>query len=273
MIRELLVFGRRTEGERGGTFVGFHSGGKTQSQRIWTLYGALFVVPLTLLFDSPARAQRLCGHLRNSTGQDFGWINSFKPPAKGAQEDVEDLKAVVDRVRTVTREDCREANTQKVPDLRHVFDKGLRNLDGLLRPNDLVALEDFFSANLWSEVECVVHELKERFDRPRPFRRDASVENHQVRCMPPHRSASYPSGHAALARIGALLLVHLFPQQEKLWMSLGNRGGELRMLAGLHHPSDIRDGQEIADRVFKILLETPSFQVALNGLKEKLARP
>ena len=93
--------------------------------------------------------------------------------------------------------------------------------------------------------------FKNRYTRPRPYTADESI----VPCIPPPGGdLSYPSTHAALGTVGGCVLAKTFPTKAKQLATRGALIGDLRVVVGVHHPTDVKAGQtlgqEICDRLF-----------------------
>ena len=81
--------------------------------------------------------------------------------------------------------------------------------------------------------------LKRHFARPRPYAEDPRIKP-AVRLEP---SFAYPSGHSAWGVVTAAILAELEPARRDLILARGREVGNDRVLAGVHHPSDVVAGQ------------------------------
>lgn len=194
-------------------------------------------------------------------------ISKFNPPILNSKADKEDLNKVLRRIRKTTKTECANASTQAIPDVTSVFGQSLSQSLKLTQ-EQISLINDFFINFLWVEVDYFVHEIKEKSNRQRPFLRNSEIATHQKNCMPSHPSTSYLSGHAALSRLGAHFLRDLFPRSN--WFSLSNQAAQNRVLAGLHHPTDIQDGIKLADEVYSLVKKNSSYQEQLKELKKQL---
>ncbi len=89
-------------------------------------------------------------------------------------------------------------------------------------------------------------EAKEVWPRQRPF-----LELGHPICIPEARdrlarSASYPSGHAAIGWGVALVLSELVPARAEAILARGLAYGQSRVLCGVHWPTDVEAGQRVA---------------------------
>ena len=97
---------------------------------------------------------------------------------------------------------------------------------------------------------------KNHFLRKRPAAEDPriqiAVENED--------SPSYPSGHATRGIVFATIIAQLAPQQRAALLERGREIGWDRVIAGVHHPSDIIAGRVVGQAVARALLASPQFQ-------------
>ncbi len=106
---------------------------------------------------------------------------------------------------------------------------------------------------------AIVEPIKAHFSRQRPYQIDPRIKP----CIPLDPTAGYPSGHAARTRILALTLAEIFPDQKSQLLSLADRIPQLRIMAGLHFPSDIAAGKLIGEKIFEAMTQSPAYQSAL----------
>jgi membrane-associated phospholipid phosphatase len=79
----------------------------------------------------------------------------------------------------------------------------------------------------------------------RPFQLDPEFRT--VVTTPNH--PSYPAAHACYSMTSATVLAHLFPRDAAALMALARDSGNSRIWGGLHYPSDVAAGQQLAERV------------------------
>ena len=85
--------------------------------------------------------------------------------------------------------------------------------------------------------------------------------------------ASYPSARAASSRVWALLLADIFPQRRDALISQAERSASLRLLAGVHFPSDIAAGRLVGSAAYAWLKTNGHFREALEMAKRDSASP
>lgn len=193
----------------------------------------------------------------------------YNPPVPDSAADRADLQKVLERTRRTTDEECRKARSQYNPSVKYVFGNPLRTVLKLNK-EAIDAIDRFFSQNVFPQVDYFVYDVKERTNRPRPFLRNEEIHAHLMKCMKPHSASSYFSGHASLARAGARLLIDLYPQYKNIWDQEALQAGENRVLAGLHHYTDVQDGARFADELYDLMKRKRSYQNDLRQLKTEL---
>ncbi len=81
---------------------------------------------------------------------------------------------------------------------------------------------------------------------------------------------SYPSARATSSAVWALLLSQLWPDRRAALQAQAARTAHLRVLAGLHFPSDIEASQALATAVWRILQRNPVFVAELNAARREV---
>ena len=79
----------------------------------------------------------------------------------------------------------------------------------------------------------------------RPFQLDPEFRT----VFPTPNHPSYPAAHACFSVTAALVLGHLFPRDAPALAALGREAGDSRVWAGIHYPSDVVAGHQLAERV------------------------
>jgi acid phosphatase (class A) len=133
--------------------------------------------------------------------------------------------------------------------------------------------ENFTSANLprttellkeiLTETRVIVLAAKARWDRTRPYLREAGVEPSVAR----PKNSSYPSGHSADAAIWAGIFAAAFPEYAK---ALDREVHEVmwsRVLGGAHYPSDTEAGKIFGDAIVQELLKNPTTKRAIAEIR------
>jgi acid phosphatase (class A) len=183
------------------------------------------------------------------------------PPAPGSSESAKDYAELLKLQASRTPEECSVAAAQAAPDLQSLFAGS-----GILSAPELSASAAFIdsASTLLSKITGF---FKKQYARPRPYDADPRVQP----CIPkPGGATSYPSTHAAAGVLDACLLAKLFPQRARILGSYGLHVGELRAIAGVHHPSDVAAGQDLGARVCERLLKEPDFRAELARVQASL---
>ena len=87
----------------------------------------------------------------------------------------------------------------------------------------------------------------------------------------PH-SPSYPSARAASTRLWAHVLSEVFPARRYALMAQAERSASLRLIVGVHYPSDIAEGAKMGEALFKQLLQNDAFKLKLLAAKQEANR-
>lgn len=86
---------------------------------------------------------------------------------------------------------------------------------------------------------------------------------------PGANSPSYPSARAASSRVWALLLADVFPHRRESLMSMSERSAQLRLIAGVHFPSDLAAGTLVANASYAWLQGDGDFKRALKAARSE----
>jgi acid phosphatase (class A) len=113
---------------------------------------------------------------------------------------------------------------------------------------------------------------KDKYQRPRPY-----LVNAEPTCVPEdeeilRKSGSFPSGHASLGWVWALLLTELVPDRADAILARGYAFGQSRVICGVHWQSDVDAGLIIGAAVAARLHANPEFQSQLQAAAKEVAR-
>lgn len=186
------------------------------------------------------------------------------PPKPGSETQKNDemtlLKFQADR----TAADCKRAEVEVQATLKNFY--GLPY--GGFSDEAIAALTPFFD-QLRNDSAFYIMHLKEEYPRPRPF-----TYLKQLRpCVLKESSLSYPSGHAALAKIYGLVLADLFPQQREPILVRSETIASDRVLAGVHHPTDIEAGKQLGVVLYGKFKASAEYVRLFNAVKAKNVSP
>jgi acid phosphatase (class A) len=183
------------------------------------------------------------------------------PPSATSQEARQELDLMLMIQEKRTKQDvdrCQSEVTLKVDSFQSVMGPWLTE-------KDLPRLARLFAA-LETESKRFSNAAKREFHRPRP-------EHEEPRIHVPiddETTFAYPSGHATRGMLYALILVELAPEHRQALLDRGREIGWDRVVAGLHHPSDIMAGRVLGQALAQSLLADPNFQPELADLKSEL---
>ncbi len=83
-------------------------------------------------------------------------------------------------------------------------------------------------------------------------------------------SPSYPSGHATVGAMMAILLAEMVPEQRVALFTRGWAYGDARVVSGVHFPSDIEAGRILGSILVELLHQSPSFRADLDASRKEL---
>lgn len=182
-------------------------------------------------------------------------FSMMDPPVAGSVEEQRDFDELYHYQNTRTAADCAEAKSQSTPHFKQLF-------------------SDMFSAKETARVESLVGramkladilagDFKDEYTRPRPYQKDTSIQP----CISmPKGPRAYPSAHAAIGSIGSCVLKEIFPSRAAEIEARGKRIGDLRVIGGVHHRTDIDAGYVLGQDICKALLADRDFMRELNQL-------
>ena len=97
------------------------------------------------------------------------------------------------------------------------------------------------------EAAPIIGHFKKHFNRDRPVEVDTTINTLPSKT---NKTRSYPSGHAAQARLIARYVAGKFPEYERELIKAGNECGYGRVKAGFHYPSDYETGNLLGEKMY-----------------------
>lgn len=180
------------------------------------------------------------------------------PPSEGSAKFKEDFKVLLQYQETRSQADCDLSQSQQHPD----FDS-LYGASEILDSSEKQTLRPLMDKSM-DLVERVSGYFKNKFKRPRPYSTDSRIQP----CVePPTGAKSYPSSHAAMATIAACIMKEILPNKRNELKKYAEYLAELRVIVGVHHPSDIAAGKELANQLCEKLLGDDEFMGELHSLR------
>jgi len=173
-------------------------------------------------------------------------IPNKSPPAPGSAAERRDLLGVI-----------RQYKNPKVPEaLQEACDKSMLSIfETYLRGKNL-PYDEKLHKRVHQGLGDVIISLKDHYDRDRP---SATAERYGIEWTGDDLSSaetpSYPSGHTIQAFVHAVLLGRKFPQHAKDFLSIAEMISQSRIDRGVHFPSDIDFGRQVAYLISRELLD------------------
>jgi acid phosphatase (class A) len=197
----------------------------------------------------------------------------MRPPyAENSEEGRKEYASILQWQKKRTEAQCETARLQQIPTLEQVFgaSRGKSNLPDFkkINPEAFAKLKSFFD-RYQRDVSFVSHEAKLRWARNRPY--IGRPEIHP--CVKRETTPAYPSGHAAFGAAGAEILAEVFPKYSAGFEKAGREVGMNRLIAGVHHPSDVESGFELGYKTVEALRKIPTFEADLAEVKALFAKP
>jgi acid phosphatase (class A) len=194
------------------------------------------------------------------TAQQQRFSDFPSPPAAGSAQDQADFAVLKEWQLKRTPEECARANAGAHAEFKEFFGDMSPFAEPL--PAEAAAILD----HVRGDTDWAVYGIKERFNRPRPFLVDKELEP----CLGRAGGKAYPSGHATISRVFALLLGDLVPERRADFLARSDEAALDRVIGGVHHPTDIEAGKKLADRVYKNLKKSRRFKEDLKKLRALL---
>jgi hypothetical protein len=185
------------------------------------------------------------------------------PPTPGSAAQAADEAAVLAWHGRRTDADCARADTTFFVSPSHFW--GERSPF----PQPLPAeVEDFFG-RVDAEIGAAAKLLKATFRRPRPEAGPACPGRHGHGRM--GGGYSYPSTHAAISRVFALVLADLVPERRAELLAAADAIAHDRLVIGVHYPSDLAAGKALAEQFHAALLRSRAYRKDLARVAALLA--
>lgn len=182
-------------------------------------------------------------------------------PQPGSKDQKSDEKILYSWQKKRTAKDCAAAETEVVVTVKSFFQ---------IPQGPLSETEISQSEKLLEEVRRLTGQYiglsKRDFNRPRPY---TYIKNLKP-CVALESSLAYPSGHATLAELWSLVLSDLWPQKSKVLQQRADQIALHRVMAGVHHPSDIEAGKKLARFIYRELQKSDEYKKDLKSVLENI---
>lgn len=173
------------------------------------------------------------------------------PPGKRGSEQLADEAELAAYQKTRTKADCDRAKGEVIVSLGSFFGQPA----GPLAKDVTAKLQPFFET-IRNDADYFIQKLKKALPRERPF----TYLTNLTPCVPREVTNAYPSGHAVLAKLFALILTDMFPEHKAAFEERAKVIGDDRVLAGMHHRSDVEVGRKIGELIYAELKKSPAYQ-------------
>jgi acid phosphatase (class A) len=81
---------------------------------------------------------------------------------------------------------------------------------------------------------------------------------------------SYPSGHAAVGAMMAIVLAEMVPERRSALFAFGWEYGDARVISGVHFPSDVEAGRILGTMLVEMMQQDPRFHADLEVSRAEL---
>lgn len=130
---------------------------------------------------------------------------------------------------------------------------------------------DRVMARIFHDANSAAERVKARQARLRPVGDDPSRRACQTLTPAGRRSASYPSGSAAVATAYGEAFAALEPDRAEAVRRIGHEIGVSRLICAMHYPTDVAVGEQIGQAVAAKAVATPAFEADMAAARAELA--
>lgn len=134
-------------------------------------------------------------------------------------------------------------------------------------PSALPIATQFFQ-RLREEEDNISEQAKAVWKRSRPFQLDSGINT----CVEKPTSGSYPSGHAILGYLNAIVLADMVPEMRSQIFERGAQYGRNRVVCGVHFPSDVAAGRIVGTVIAALVMQNPTFQEDFSKAKAEVRK-
>ncbi|MDD2805299.1 MAG: phosphatase PAP2 family protein [Elusimicrobiales bacterium] len=183
----------------------------------------------------------------------------FQPPPEAASEgQAADLAAVLAWQEKRTRADCERAAAASSLSFDSFW-----GAESPFGPAQEGEVKEFFGL-VASDLGKAVTAVKDRWRRPRPYEAYPGLVNP---CIGRSSGPSYPSGHAAFARVFALVLADIAPEKKGAFFAKAGEIAESRVISGVHYPTDVAAGVSFGEIYHAELLKSGDYLTGIERMK------
>ena len=216
------------------------------------------IVLFILLFTVPLVSENIQGYLAEGSLDPVALL--CPPPKDGTPEQKADLATTKRVSSTRTKADVVIAQSQ----IKLDFFTYAPVIGSWFKEESFPVTTAFFK-NVEKETKRVTNISKNYWKRKRPYDVDASIP-----VIKKEESFSYPSGHSTRGIVYATVLSEIFPEKKDDLLKFGYNVGWYRIIAGVHHSTDIFGGRVLGQAIARELLKSPKFQADLEAVKAEI---
>lgn len=189
------------------------------------------------------------------------YIISREPP-QSLEEQAKDLAYVV----------AQHSNNKVPAKLQEICDKKFEKLFQMfLESRGKSYNVDYYEMIIDSLVPIIL-EIKNFYNRPRPGELANSMGvDFRPDDLNSASTPSYPSGHTIQAYVVAKMLSDQFPEHEESLLKIAEMVAQSRIDRGVHFLSDVENGREVAEMLYRQIKEnlggqTPEYRLAYDTI-------
>lgn len=125
-----------------------------------------------------------------------------------------------------------------------------------------------FFKRLYKTESAFNKQGKERWERQRP-----PVADKRLQPVAKYsNSGSYPSGHAAFGFLNGIVLAEMVPEKRAQIFERAKEFGDNRVLGGVHYPSDIEAGRQLAVMIAVAVQQNPAYLADFAAARAEVRR-
>jgi acid phosphatase (class A) len=159
-------------------------------------------------------------------------------PELGSEDEKRDVEVLLAFQKARTKSQCEKASLEAKANLENFFGGS----GGVLTDEEVKSVKHQLTKAL-IRTGLDIELTKVYFNRQRPYVTHPEI----TPCIPLEKSKAYPSGHAALAQMYAVVLGEFFPERRFQLLKRAEEVAIIRVLGGVHHPSDIVAGKKLGN--------------------------
>ena len=187
----------------------------------------------------------------------------FKAPPPAADETRREIDWMLDLQRKRTPEQA----ARSVADLEQSVFRFADVMGPRFVESELPRVADFFK-RLYRTESAFNKQGKGLWKRERPPVADARLKPVATYAS----GGSYPSGHAAFAFLAAIALADMVPERRDQIFARAREFGDNRVLGGVHYPSDVEAGRQMAVMIAALVQQNPAYLADFAAARIELRR-